>query len=75
MPMLAKQAPTFDLPPMLMVQDVAEQLSCTPHHVANLIEAGKLNAFDLAARPGNTRAVLRIPVPALGRFINSLRTA
>jgi excisionase family DNA binding protein len=49
------------------VSEVAKRLGVSASHVSNLIEEGKIFAFNIAG-PGTTRKMWRIPVEALEQF-------
>ncbi len=62
--------------PLLTTKDVAEIFGCGPAHVANLILADRLEAFDLSSGHGiRRRACYRMTGPGVNRFIVANLTA
>ena len=62
-----------DKPRALAPIDVATALNCSLEHVYRLIEGKKLLAFDLSPDT-EKRALYRIPLAALQRFLQDAQT-
>ena len=67
-PLIVRLDPFAAEPRLLTVKQIARALSCTQTHVGNLIEGGKLAAFNFAGNKA-TRALYRIHPAALQKFL------
>jgi hypothetical protein len=55
------------MPQRMSIAQTAAFMNCTPRHVANLVDEGRLRAVDLA-RAGSPRRTLRIIRESVGEF-------
>lgn len=56
---------------VLRVSEIAEKLDVSEQHVLDLIDAGKLRAFDVSSGGKGSRHAYRIPVEAYQEYLRS----
>jgi hypothetical protein len=76
MPKTARETAAINLPPgvqMFTISQLAKIFSSSDQHWIAQVESGQLFALDLRS-PGATKAMLRIPRPALVAFLEKRAT-
>ena len=69
-PIIVQLVVRADEAQLLIAGDVARLLGCSLQHVLNLVDAGKLPAFNFSSGQSKERRCLRIPPAGLEKFLN-----